>query len=94
MNRYVIERDIPGVGHLSDEEVRATAQSSNIALSAIGSSVQWVESHITEDRIYCVYLAESADLVREHARMAGLPANTVSKVVRVVDPMAGNTSSL
>ena len=90
MNRYVIERDLPGVGSLSTDQIRSAAQSSNIALSEVGPGIQWVQSHVTEDRIYCVYLAESAEIVREHARLAGLPATAVSKVVRVIDPTAGN----
>jgi hypothetical protein len=94
MDRYVIERDLPGVGGLTPEQVRAAAQTSNIALSEIGSGIQWVESHITEDRIYCVYLAESAELVREHARLAGLPATEVSRVIRVIDPLAGTPADL
>jgi hypothetical protein len=90
MQRYVIERNVPGAGSLSAEQIRETAQTSNAALSDLGPGIQWVQSHITADRIYCVYLAESAELVHEHARRAGLPATKVSEVTRVVDPMTGN----
>jgi hypothetical protein len=90
MRRYVIERDIPGAGQLSDDQMRAASQASNAALSELGKGIQWVESHVTADRIYCVYLAENAELVHEHARRAGLPSNKVSEVKRVIDPMMGN----
>lgn len=89
MNRYVIERDVPGVGSLSQEEVRGVAQTSNEALYELGPDVQWVQSLITADRIYCHYLAENEEIVRKHAMKAGLPANKVSEVKRVVDPMSG-----
>lgn len=88
MHRYVIERDLPGVGSLAAEQIRATAQASNEALAELGAAVQWVRSHVTDDRIYCEYLAESEEVVREHARRAGLPATKISVVKRVVDPMS------
>lgn len=91
MRRYMIERDIPGAGQLSDDQLRAASQLSNAALSELGKDIQWVESHVTADRIYCVYLAENEAVVHEHARRAGLPANVVSAVTRVIDPMMGNT---
>ena len=87
MNRYVIERDLPGVGTLSAEQLKAAAQISCKALNELGASIQWVQSHVTGDRIYCEYLAENEHLVREHAARAGLPANRVSEVKRVIDPL-------
>ncbi len=90
MYRFVIERDLPGAGNLSDAEVRAASQASGKALQDIGTSIQWVKSHVTADRIYCEYLAASESLVREHAQRAGLPANRVSEVKRVIDPLTAN----
>lgn len=92
MNRYVIERDMPGASKLSPEQLRGAAKISNEALHVLGSSIQWVQSHVTDDRIYCVYLAENESIVREHARIAGLPADRISKVGRVIDPMTGTAS--
>ena len=88
MHRYVIERDLPGAGNLTSEQIRATAQTSNKALSDLGPGIQWVQSHVTADRIYCEYLAENEHIVREHAARAGLPASKVSEVKRVVGPLS------
>jgi len=93
MNRYVIERDLPGAGKLTSEQIRGAAMISNEALSQIGPAIQWVQSHVTDDRIYCVYLAESESVIREHARIAGLPADRISKVGRVIDPLTGTASN-
>jgi hypothetical protein len=87
MNRYVIERDLPGVGSLSGEQLNDTRQTSNTALGATGPGIQWDHSYVTADRIYCVYLAENEGLVREHAKRAGLPCSKISQVHAVVDPM-------
>jgi hypothetical protein len=86
MNRYVIERDLPGAGSLSSAQIRAASQISNRALSELGGGVQWVQSHVTADRIYCVYLAANEEMIREHARLSGLPANVINKVYRIIDP--------
>ena len=91
MHRYVIERDLPGVGALTAEQIRVVAQTSNHAVSTIGTGVQWIRSQITDDRIYDEYLAESEQLVYEHAIRAGLPSTRVSRVRCVVDPTSGNT---
>lgn len=90
MNRYVIERDMPGAGLLTMEQIRAASQISNRALSDLGEGIQWVQSHVTADRIYCVYLAANEELIREHARRSGLPANVISKVYRVIDPQTAD----
>lgn len=87
MHRYVIERDLPNVGDMSADQLQAVRKTSNAALADTGPGVQWVESFVTADRIYCHYLAESEELVREHARTAGLPCNKVSLVRTVVDPL-------
>jgi hypothetical protein len=86
MHRYVIERDLQDVGSLSAEQLEQTKTISNIALAETGG-VQWVESFVTQNRIYCHYLAENEDLVRDHARRAGLPCDKVSEVKAVVDPL-------
>lgn len=90
MYRFVIERDLPGAGNLSAEQMREVAQASNAALRDLGPAVQWEQSFVTADRVYCVYLGEDESVVREHAKRAGLPATKVSEVKRVVDPLTGN----
>ena len=86
MPRYVIEREIPGAGGLSDEQFRSIAQKSCGVLGQLGPKVQWQHSYVTGDRIYCVYIAESEELLREHARLGGFPANRISRVMRMIDP--------
>ena len=86
MPRYVIEREIPGAGGLSDEQFRSIAQKSCGVLSQLGPKVQWQHSYVTGDRLYCVYIAESEELLREHARLGGFPANRISRVMRMIDP--------
>ncbi|MCC5810590.1 MAG: DUF4242 domain-containing protein [Ectothiorhodospiraceae bacterium] len=86
MLRYVIERDIPGIGGLSPEEYCAGAQRSKDALDAIGTRIQWVQSFVTGDKIYCVYLADNEGLIHEHAERSGFPANRVEQVRTVMDP--------
>ena len=88
MKRYVIERDLPGAGNLTTEQIRTASQGSVKALSELGTGIQWMRSHVTEDRIYCEYLAENEGLVVEHASRAGLPVTKISEVRRVIDPMA------
>jgi hypothetical protein len=90
MNRYVIERDIPGVHCLAGKELQGAAQTSNKALAALAPKVQWVQSFVTEDKTFCIYLAESVDAVREHARISGFPANKITLVTGVIDPTTAN----
>jgi hypothetical protein len=90
MHRYVIERDLPGVGSFSAEQLQEAGQASNAALRDLGPGVQWVQSFVTEDRIYCVYLAKDEQIAREHAKLAGLPATRISEVKHVVDPLLGH----
>lgn len=92
MYRFVIERDLPGAGNLSDAEIRSASQASGKALHSLGQGIQWVKSHVTDNRIYCEYLAENETLVHEHAALAGLPANKVSRVKRVIDPLTANAN--
>jgi len=86
MPKFVIEREIPGLGNLSDEEVKAIARKSNEVLTALGPEIQWLHSYVTGDKMYCVYIAPDEAMVREHARRGGFPANRVSAVRRLVDP--------
>ena len=86
MPKYVIEREIPGAGDLSAEQLQGIAQTSCGVLSSMGPEVQWLESFVTADKIYCVYIAPSEALVREHAAKGGFPADKVSEVKRMIDP--------
>jgi hypothetical protein len=87
MPKYVIEREIPGAGKLSAPELKAISQKSCGVLSKLGPSIQWVESFVTADKIYCIYVAPNEEMVREHARQGGFPANRVSEVKTVIDPV-------
>jgi hypothetical protein len=86
MPKYVIERELPGAGKLSGAELHAIAQKSCGVLTAMGPSVQWVESFVTPDKIYCIYVAPNEAAVREHASRGGFPANRVSEVKARIDP--------
>jgi hypothetical protein len=86
MPKYVIEREIPGAGKLTAEELKAISQKSCGVLRQMGSQIQWLESFVTDDKIYCVYLAPNPEAIREHAQRGGFPANRISKVNRVIDP--------
>ena len=86
MPKYVIEREIPGAGNLSAADVKGIAQTSCGVLSKMGTEVQWLESFVTPDKIYCVYIAPNEELVREHAAKGGFPANRVSEVKLTIDP--------
>lgn len=86
MKKYVIERTIPGAGKLGAKDVAEVTARSNAVLRELGPDIQWSHSYITADKLYCVYYARTADLVREHARRAGYPVDTVEQVVAVVDP--------
>jgi hypothetical protein len=84
--QYVIERELPGAGKLSPEELQAISQKSCGVLSNMGPQIQWVHSYVTGDKIYCIYRAPNAEMVREHARRGGFPANRVEEVKSVIDP--------
>jgi hypothetical protein len=86
MPKYVIEREIPGAGKLSPEQLQGISQKSCGVLSGMGPQIQWVESFVTADKIYCVYIAPSEEMVREHARQGGFPANRVSAVTSIISP--------
>ncbi len=86
MPTFVIEREIAGVGASKDSELQAIAQKSCSVLADLGTSIQWVHSYVTGDKIYCIYIAPNEELVREHARRGGFPANSVARVMNVIDP--------
>jgi hypothetical protein len=86
MPKYVIEREIPDAGSLTQDQVLAISQKSCSVLKGLGPQIQWVESFVTQDKIYCVYIAPNEAMVREHAKQGGFPANRVSEVKRMIDP--------
>ena len=86
MPRYVIERDIPGAGKLSAAELKGISQTSCGVLQKLGPSIQWVQSFVTDDKVYCEYIAPNEAMVREHAKLGGFPANKVSEVRATIDP--------
>ena len=86
MPKFVIEREIPGAGKLSPEELRAVAQKSCGVLREMGPQVQWLQSFVTDDKVYCVYIAPDEEAVKEHARRGGFPASSVARVRTVIDP--------
>jgi len=86
MKKYVIERPIPGVGSLSRDELHKASTTSCTVLDELGPDIQWVQSYVTDDKIYCVYLAANEQLVREHAQRAGFPAESISAVRAIIDP--------
>jgi hypothetical protein len=86
MPKFVIEREIPGAGNLSGEQLQAISEKSCSVLRNLGPQVQWVQSYVTDDKIYCVYIAPNEQAVREHARIGGFPANRVSEIRTIIDP--------
>lgn len=86
MPKYVIEREIPGAGKLSPEQLKGISQTSCGVLSKMGPQIQWIHSYVTNDKIYCIYNAANEEMVREHAKQGGFPANSVSEVAAIIDP--------
>ena len=86
MPKYVIERDIPNAGSLTEHEIQAISQKSCSVVRNLGPQIQWLHSYVTDDKIYCVYIAPNEEMVREHAKQGGFPANRVSEVKRMIDP--------
>ena len=87
MPKFVIEREIPGAGNLTAEQLKGISQTSCGVLTNMGPQIQWVQSYVTTDKIYCVYNAPNEEMVREHAKQGGFPANSVSKVSTIIDPV-------
>jgi len=86
MPKYVIEREMPGAGQLTSDQLRGASQTSCGVLNKLGPQIQWVESYVTDDKIYCVYIAPNKELIEEHAKQGGFPANKVSEVRAMIDP--------
>ena len=86
MPKYVIEREIPNAGSLTTDQLTAISQTSCGVLRKLGSEIQWVHSYVTPDKIYCVYIAPNEEMVKEHARLGGFPANSISEVKTIIDP--------
>ncbi|HEX3178764.1 MAG TPA: DUF4242 domain-containing protein [Methylomirabilota bacterium] len=86
MPKYLIERELPGAGKLSQQELQGVSQKSCSVLRDLGPQIQWVHSYVTGDKIYCVYVAPSEDLIRKHAQQGGFPANRISEIKNVIDP--------
>ena len=87
MKRYVIERNIPGVGGLNGAQLKDASATSNAALAKLGGKVQWVQSYVVDDKTFCIYLADDETQVQEHARLSGFPASKVSEVRNIIEPM-------
>lgn len=86
MPKYVIEREMPGLGKLSSADLRAASQRSCEVLNRLGPQIQWIQSYVTGDKLYCIYIAPNADMIRQHAREGGFPADRVTEVLSVIDP--------
>lgn len=86
MPKFVIEREMPGAGKLSPNELKAASQKSCGVLRQLGSEIQWVHSYVTDDKLYCVYIAPDEAMIRKHAEMGGFPANAISEVRSIIDP--------
>lgn len=86
MPKYVIERELPGAGNLTPEQLQAVSQKSCSVLNKLGPEIQWIHSYVTADKIYCIYRAPSEQLIREHAKQGGFPANKISEIATVIEP--------
>ena len=89
MPKYVIERDIPGAGKLSSQQLQAISQKSCSVLNKLGPQIHWLHSYVTDDKVYCVYIAPNPELIQQHAQQGGFPANRISEVKAVIDPTTG-----
>ena len=87
MPKFIIEREIPGVGNLTSEQLRAISQKSRDVLTRLGTDIQWIQSYVAGNKIYCVYLAPSEELIRKHAILGGFPANLICKISAVIEPL-------
>jgi hypothetical protein len=90
MKKFVVERILPGAGNLTAEELQAISQASVEAIRLMGKPYHWIQSFITEDKIYCIHIAESEEVVREHSRLGKFPINTINEVKSVIDPLSCN----
>ena len=92
MPKYIVEREIPNAAALSPAELKAIAQRSCAVLQQLGPSIQWVQSHVTEDKIVCVYIAPNVEMIREHARLGGFPADRVLEIASTIDPTTAESN--
>ena len=90
MPKFMIERELPGAGNLTATELQAISQKSNQVIATLGPEIRWLQSYVTDDKIYCVYVAPDEDIILEHARCGGFPANSVTRVSTVIDPSTGD----
>jgi hypothetical protein len=90
MPKFIIEREVPGAGSLSSDELRDISQKSNKVICDLGPEIHWLHSYVTDDKLYCVYVAPDEDIIFEHARCGGFPANSVSRISTVIDPSTGD----
>lgn len=92
MPKYIIEREIPGAGHMSTADLRAASEKSCVVLCALGPSVQWQHSYVTADKLYCVYIAPDENIVQEHADRSGFPASRIARVAAIIDPTTAESA--
>lgn len=92
MPKFIIERDLPGAGELSAADLQGVSEKSCSVLRNLGPQIQWVESYVTDDKIYCIYIAPNEEMIREHARQGGFPATKISQVWSVIDPTSAESS--
>jgi hypothetical protein len=90
MKRYLIERDIPGVGGMSIVELCGAARASNRAIEQVGASIQWMHSYVAGDKTFCIYLAENEDAIHKHAELSGIPVTRITEVPQIIDPLTAN----
>ncbi|HEY8185544.1 MAG TPA: DUF4242 domain-containing protein [Pyrinomonadaceae bacterium] len=93
MPKFLIEREIPGAGSLSPQELQGISQTSRGVLQKMGPQIQWVQSYVTGDKVYCVYIAPNEEMIREHARQGGFPANRISEIKSIIDPTTAEQQS-
>ena len=92
MPKYVIEREIPGAGNLSPQELQGISEKSCSVLQNLGPQIQWLHSYVTADKIYCIYIAPNEEMIREHAKQGGFPANRISEIKTTIDPTTAETT--
>ena len=93
MPKFLIEREIPGAGNMTSEQLQAAAMKSVEVLKELGPGIQWLHSYFTDNKVYCVYLAENEDVIREHARKSGFPANRIARVRQLLDPSSAESAA-
>lgn len=92
MPKYIIERELPGAGSLSPEEIQGISQKSCEVLNNLGPQIQWMQSYVTNDKIYCVYVAPNKEMIKHHAKQGGFPANSIEEVQQMIDPTSAETA--